>query len=200
MKNAITAFALAMCLSVNLRAQNQDPAHSQSGGPPPNSWAQLFFYINIGGADYLQYTCYARTNQQSLSVGITQIVDTANTSTLTAVSPHGLAVNNKVTLSGITGGGSALNGAQTVTAVPSATTFQIATSGIADATYNNAGITAASSAPRTSREIWAIKKNSYGGTGGTSLISVQWAVKSGSATSSTGQAVACDDRESLAYQ
>lgn len=197
MRRALLVLAMAMPCAI---AQSQDPAVSISGGPPTRGWTALYKYTTITGADYIEYICYAPVAQPSVRHSVTQIVDLASVSTFTTSDAHGLSVNNKVVLAGAAGGASGLNGALIVVSVPSATTFTVATSGIADATYNSDGMTITSSAPRTNRGIWAIKKYTYGGTGGASLLATQWAVGSTNVISGTGAGHACDSRAGLAYQ
>lgn len=195
------ALLLLLALALPCVSQNSDPAVSMSGGPPSRGWTALYKYTIISSADYIEYICLAPTNQLPLSASITQIVDSSNTATVTTAVAHGLSVNNKVVIAGVTGD-TDLNGTYVILTVPSSTTFTFTSASVTDATYNNTGITLTSSAPRTNLPIWAIKKYTYGGTGGTSLISTQWAVSSGGVISGTGQANSCDDRTSAtqAYQ
>jgi hypothetical protein len=198
MRIALLMLALALPCA-RLFAQDNDPAVSISGGPPVRAWTSLLKYTTIGGADYVEYICYARTNQSAVTASVTQIVDAANTATVTVSSAHGLSVNNRVAISGVTGD-TDLNGIYIVLTVPSATTFTYTSANVTDTTYNNAGITLISSAPRTNRNIWAIKKFTYGGTGGNNVLATQWAVKATNVISGTGSDNACDSRAALAYQ
>lgn len=196
MRKAMLLLALALPSAFG---QNSDPAVSISGGPPSRGWTAIYNYATITGADYVEYICLAPANQPSLSLSITQIVDSSNTATVTASAAHGLSVGNRVVIAGVTGD-TDLNGTYTILTVGSSTTFTFTSANVTDTTYNNTGITLTSSAPRTNRDIWAIKRFTYGGTGGTSLLAVQWAVKSGKVISSTGQENACDSRTTLSYQ
>jgi hypothetical protein len=198
MRIALLVLALVLPCA-NLPGQDNDPAVSLSGGPPVRAWTSLYKYTTLSGADYVEYVCYARANQPQITASITQIVDASNTGTVTVAEDHGLSVNNRVVISGVTGD-TDLNGTYIVLTVPSATTFTITTANVTDATYNNAGITLASFAPRTNKPVWAIKRYTYGGTGGTNLLATQWAVKSGNRLSGTGADNACDSRAALAYQ
>lgn len=85
---------------------------------------------------------------------LTNIVVLTNVGTVTTSTAHGLQINNPVVVAGSTT--AALNGTYRVATVPSSTTFTIATSGVADATYNNAAMTATTTAPRTTVAIWNI--------------------------------------------
>lgn len=196
MRKAMLLLALALpCVY----AQNSDPAVSISGGPPAKGWTALYNYTAIGGADYVEYICLARSTQKNITASVTQIVDAANTATVTTASAHGLAINNRVAIAGVTGD-TDLNATYLILTVPSSTTFTVTSANVTDATYATAGITISSYAPRSYDAIWAIKKFTYGGTGGTSLLAIQWAVKSASGSSSTGQENSCDARTTLAYQ
>lgn len=200
MRKALTIVLLAaLALPRVLVSQDTDPAVSTSGGPPSRSWTARYKYTQIGGADYVEYICMARTTQNATSNNVTQVQDSANTAAVTTASPHGLAVNNRVTLAGISGA-AGLNGTFIVLTVPSPTIFTVATSGVADAVYNNAGITLSSTAPRTTDPIWAIKKYLYGGTGGTQVVAIQWAIKPGNQNSGTGNDSVCDNTATLAFQ
>jgi hypothetical protein len=190
---------LAMALPCAIFGQNSDPAVSISGGPPAKGWTVLYAYTTITSADYVEYICSARSDQPNLSASVTQIVDSANTATVTTSAAHGLAVNNRVAIAGVTGD-TDLNATYTILTVPSSTTFTVTSANVTDTTYNNTGITASSNAPRSNQPIWAIKRFTYGGTGGTSLLAVQWAVTGSNTKSGTGQANACDSRTTLAYQ
>lgn len=199
MRQALLVLALALP-GACLFAQNQDPAVSISGGPPTRGWSTLYKYTTISSADYIEYICYAPVSQPIARTDVTQIVDSGSVSTVTTAVAHGLSVGNQVTLAGAAGGAAALNTALIVATVGSTTTFTVATSGIADATYSTSGMTYTTTAPRTNANIWSIKRFTYGGTGGTSLVATQWAVKSGGTTSGTGSENACDSRTTLAYQ
>jgi hypothetical protein len=199
MKKLLVCGLAAVCLM----AQSNAPEVALSDGPPAKGWTNLYKYTAISGADYIEYICSAPSQRPAELISVTQAVDSGSTSTVTTAVNHGLAAGNLVTFAGFTGGAAGLNTSFKVVSVGSATTFTITTSGISDATYNNAGITLSTSAPRSSQPIWAIKRFTYGGTGGTSVIAEQWAVKTGSDSafpSSPGAQNACDDRTTLAYQ
>lgn len=198
-------FAMAALCVCAFAQGDKDPAVAISGGPPMRSWTTVYVYTVIGGADYIQYQCYASTNQPSLTnVGaapytVTQIVDSGTTATVTTSGDHGLSVDNRVVIAGVTGD-TDLNGTYVIATVPSSTTFTVTSANVTDATYNNSGIRVISSAPRTNQPIWSVKKFYYGGTGGTSLIGSRWAVTSTGSISSTGSVHSCDGRGALAYQ
>lgn len=195
----LASLMLASALSCALLfAQDNDPAVSISGGPPSRGWTVIYTYTAISGTDYPQYICQTR-NQAEWSAAVTQVVDSSNTATVTTSAAHGLQINNRVEIAGVTGD-TDLNGTYIVLTVPSSTTFTVTSASVTDATYNNAGITISSSAPRTNASIWAIKKYTYGGTGGTSMLAAQWAVRSGRETSGTGTEHSCDAKTTLAYQ
>ena len=200
-------FALAMLCGC-IWGQDQDPAYSISGGPPPKVWSVLYFYTNIGGSDYIEYSCYARSTQPSLTnrvsssspiYAVTQIVAAASDATVTTSSAHGFSIGNRVTVANVSGGGTGLNGPFIVASVPSTTTFTYAVV-VTPGTYNNQGITITSTAPRTNAPIWAIKRYYYGGTGGTSLLGSRWAMATGATTSATTSVNSCDGRAALPYQ
>lgn len=193
MRKAILALAVACPF---LFGQNNDPAVSFSSGPPQRVWTKLLFYTTVGGADALEYTCYANATQPEIIDSVTQIVDSSSTATVTYASAHGLGIGNRVVIAGVTGD-TDLNGTYIVLTVPSTTTITITSSSVTDATYNNAGITSTSSAPRTYKEIWSISKNYYGAS---SLNAVRWAVDSSGKISSSGAQHSCDARSALAYQ
>jgi hypothetical protein len=132
----------------------------------------LMFY---SGAN-MEYVCYARTPQPaftwSISAGtMTNIVDAANTATVTIGSAHGLALGNGVTVSGASSDPD-LNGTYLVQSIISPTQFTITTANVTDATYAVTSITVSTTAPRSSAPIWAIQKMTYSGD---NMIMKQWA-------------------------
>lgn len=196
---------LLMCgmAAVCLFAQNNAPEVAISGGPAARGWTNLYFYTTISGADYVEYICSAPTQRNLETLSVTQIVDSSNTATVTTSAAHGLAVGNRVQIAGVTGD-TDLNGTYVIATVGSTTTFTYTSASVTDATYNNAGITLQTTAPRSTQPIWAITKFSYGGAATTNqVIREQWAVKAGSEISSPSNPSTqhvCDDRAALAYQ
>lgn len=166
---------------------------SVSEFPPLRGTTSLYFY---DGSDRIEYICTAGAAQPSASLAVSQIVDSANTATVTTSSAHGLTTGNIVVIAGVTGD-TDLNGTYKIT-VTSTTAFTFTSASVTDATYNNANITATTSAPRTTAAIWAVKWFQYSATG--KVTSEQWAVKSGNAVSSTAAQHICDNRASLSYQ
>jgi hypothetical protein len=138
---------------------------NQTDGPPPRGWCQLFAY---DGSSNLEYQGWA----QSLQDEHTWSRDAATfTSVVVAsdVASHGLQTGNRVVLANFTT--AALNGTYIIT-VTSANAFTIATSGVADATYNNGGSRVSTRAPRTNALVWSIKKHYYS----TNILSrISWA-------------------------
>lgn len=116
----------------------------------------LMFY---SGAN-LAYTCEAPSVQPAYywsrnNSTLTSIADSSNTSTLTFSAAHGLAKNNKVTISGATIA-TALNGDYIIQTVGSSTTATVTTSGVADATYTESSLRVSTTAPRTTAAIWKV--------------------------------------------
>lgn len=128
-------------------------------------------YLDYNGGSNLTYLCLAPSLNQtstasnytySLSVTagtLTSIVVLTNVGTVTTVAAHGLMVGQTTTVSGSTT--SALNGAYVIATVPSTTTFTIATSGVADAAYNNGAMTLSGEAPLLTSPIWSIQHFTY---------------------------------------
>jgi hypothetical protein len=186
-------FAIAaLCLSAF--AQDQDPAVSISGGPPIRAWTAQYFYVPA--TTDIEYICSARVSQNPATLAVTQIVDATNTATVTTPSAHGLAVGNRVTIAGVTGD-TDLNRSYVIQTVGSTTTFTVTSANVTDSTYNNAGITLRTTAPRTTQPIWAIKRFFYSGT---DLVATRWAVNPAKELSSTAAENICDNRATLAYQ
>lgn len=145
-------------------------AVNQSDGPTPNNYVNLFFY---DGSNNLAYVCSApglqavSTFYRSSST-LTNIVVTSNVGVITFSSTSYLWVGARITVAGSTT--AALNGTYPVTAV-SGSTASIATSGVGDATYNNAAMTVYTSAPLLNSAIWAIKALTYTST---TLTGTRW--------------------------
>lgn len=163
---------------------------------PHDSPTQLLFY---DGSSNLIYVCYAAptqnyaaytgsnqlTNYQWTFAGstLTSIVVSSNVGTVTASTNHGLQIGNKVIVSGSVT--TALNGTYYIQTVPSATTFTITTSGVANATYTT-GLVVATNAPLSSLPLWAIQKLTYTGS---NLATLQWSNGSAAAMNQI-----CDNR------
>lgn len=154
---------IALALTCAFIAFGQSPVGQEvivSSGPERTQWTSLFFR---DGSNNLAYACVARSQQDTHSWTIaastlTSIVDSGTTATVTTSTAHGLAVNNKVTISGATDAD--LNGDYFVQSVPTTTTFTVTSANVTDATYNT-GLTVSTRAPRSSAAIWTIQKLSY---------------------------------------
>ncbi len=163
-------------------------------GPPLSAYTSLLFY---SGSD-LQYICIARSIQPTATFAVsgatpfvlTSIAVATNVGTVTTVSPHGLAVNDKIIVSGGTVDPD-LNATYSIATVGSTTTFTIATSAVSDGTYNNAGLKFTTTAPRSTMPIWSIEKLT---SVASAVTAIQWAV----GITTTSQI--CDNRGSLSFQ
>lgn len=184
--------ALLLFAAVALAQEGQPVNVSISA--PLTAYTDLFFY---SGSD-LQYACRAKSLQPTATFAVsgvtpyvlTSIVVLTNVGTVTAVSDHGLAVNQKVVVTGATGD-TDLNATYVIASVPTSKTFTIATASVSNGTYNNAGLQFTTTAPRTTMPIWSIQKLTVSA----SLVTAtQWAV----GTSGTTQI--CDNRATLSYQ
>ncbi len=162
-------------------------AVNDSAGPPYVAYSSLYFYDGSGN---VIYSCQARSQQPSfpwtrVASTLTSIVVSSNTGTVTTSTAHGLAIGNKVTVTGATVA-SALNGTYVIQTVGSTTTFTITTAAVADGTYNETTLAISTTAPRSSAPVWDIIKYIYNGSG---LLTNQQHAFSRSATSSI-----CDNR------
>lgn len=118
----------------------------------------------------MEYICKALSNQPvyvwyaaGSSPVLTSIVDSTNTATVTTAAAHGLAVGNRIQISGVTTDAD-LNGSYVIVSVPSTTTFTITTANVTDGTFNGASDAAmvmATNAPRTTASVWSIQRNFY---------------------------------------
>ena len=165
------------------------PEYTQSISPPNTPYSYLIFR---DGSNNIEYICRALSRQPSFDwrvsdTTLTSIVVSSNTATVTTASAHGLAVGNQVSVFG--SAVAALNGGYQVATV-GATTFTFTTSGVSDATYNNAELGVGTTAPRSNASIWSIQKFFYT----TSLID-----RFGWADSSTSTNKSCSDRTTYAY-
>jgi len=177
---------LAVLLAPLLHGQTQV---NQTSGPPPMAYVLQAFYDGSGN---LIYACKARqflqtaTTVQRSDSSLTSIVVATNVGTVTTASAHNLWIGARVTVSGSTT--AALNGTYKVATVPSSTTYTIATSGVADATYNNAAMVLSTNNPLLSQAVWAIQANVYDGSN--RLTGSYWA------NSAVGETLACSARAS----
>lgn len=94
-------------------------------------------------------------------MAMTNIIDSSNTSTVTATA-HGLAVGNEVCVTG--GTDTDLNACYYVQTVADANTYTITTSAVTDATYTT-GIVVTTRAPLNVDPIWFIQLITYDGSG-----------------------------------
>ncbi len=143
---------------------------STSIGPPLEAWTQLVAYDGTNP----QYIGWARSCQLAptvvvAAVGFTNIVVLTNVGTVNWTA-HGLAVGNRIVISGATVDAQ-LNG-EYVIATAATDSFTITTASVADATYTDATLTITTYAPRTGDSIWAIQKNVYSGD---NVVAIEWA-------------------------
>jgi hypothetical protein len=188
MKRLIT---LALLCVAAVFAQD-GPTFVQSEGPPNFKWVSLFFR---DGSSNTEYICYARAVQPEYTFRrsgstptITNIVDSANTSTVTFSAAHGLLVGNRITISGATVD-TDLNGTYLVATVGATTTLTITTASVSDATYTEATLAIATTAARTSSPIWSVQRFFYTST---DVDRAGWG-------DNGNPAAICDDRASLSY-
>lgn len=210
-------FLIVLLIPVALMGQQPQPVTITNNAVPPVS--QLYFY---DANNNLQYVCSApnvgvytwAVTPDSTQGTLTSIAVSTNVGTATTAANHGLQIGNVVTVAGSTT--VALNGNYQIKTVPSATTFTITTSGVADATYNTAALTLSSTAPRSNSSTlnasWSVQKFSYYGVSGAacpvgvsgptnSLCSIQWALNTTSGVGgSKAYAFSCDARATLSYQ
>ncbi len=160
----VTAFIIALGLLLTVVADKlgaQTPINPTQG-PPPDAYTSLLFY---DGSNNLQYVCKAKAQQPSFAwtvadTTLTSIVVLTNTGTVTTSTAHGLAVGNLVTVSGATVD-TDLNGTYFIQTVGSTTTFTITTSAVSNATYTDATLSLATTAPRSTVAIWDMFKFTY---------------------------------------
>jgi hypothetical protein len=149
------------------------------------------------GSSQLEYVCRAQSVQPTSTFAVsgstpfvlTSIVVSANVGTVTTVSDHGLAVNQKVVVSGATGD-TDLNATYLIATVPTTKTYTVATVSVSNGTYNNAGLQFTTTAPRNNVPIWSVEKLTYSGT---TVTQVQWA------NGSSGASVKCSDRATTPF-
>ena len=166
----------------------QCTAGSMSTSSTQANCVQQLFYNSTPS---LTYVCAANALQPvstfyRSSSTLTSIVVATNVGTINFSSTSYLWVGATVVVAGSTT--SALNGTYQVSAV-SGSTATIATSGVADATYNNAAMTVSTTSPLLNASVWAIQVLKYNAT--PSLTSVFWA---GLPSTSVPHALKCSDR------
>lgn len=158
--------------------------------PPAEAVTSLLAYTGSS----VEYVGYAKSKQPchqfSVAAGtITNIVVSSNTATAT-ITAHGLATGQRITISGATVDTDLNSTTGYVITVTTADAFTFTTASVADATYTDAGLVVATTAPRTNAACWAIKKLTYT----TSLLTAtRWA------EGSTAAGNIWDNRATLAY-
>lgn len=142
--------------------------------PPRAPVTKVFDYDASGNVTYIGTALAIQPREERFTrtacvgcFGLTSIAVTTNVATATTVQNHGLLPKMKIVVRNATVD-TDLNGTYQIATVPSATTFTFATSSVADATYTEATLEFATSAPRTSRPMWQIKCFNLGTTGGAS--------------------------------
>ncbi len=176
-------------------------ALGQEGAPvnvsisaPLVGYTNLYFY---SGTD-LQYACRAKSQQPQVVFStagstpfvLTSIVVLTNVGTVTTVSDNGLKVNDRIVITGATVD-TDLNATYKIATVTNSKVFTIATVSVANATYTDATLQFATTAPRTTMPVWSIQKYTAVAN---QITASQWAI----GTSGTSQI--CDNRASLSYQ
>jgi hypothetical protein len=170
---------------------SEGPIVNQSAGPPVSAWTALYFY---NATPSLEYICLARSKQPEKVFArsdnsLTSIAVSSNVATATKAIAHGLQIGNRIVVSGATVDVD-LNGGYVIATVPSTKTYTFATAGVGDATYTEATLQIAVTAPRTTEPIWAINLYQYSGS---DLTHSQWA------DGNTVDDNVCDDHATLAY-
>ncbi len=161
---------------------------------PLVGYTNLYFY---SGTD-LTYSCRAKSQQATHTFSrtaptpyrLTSIVVATNVGTVTTVSDNGFKVNDKIVISGATVD-TDLNGTYGIATITNSKVFTITTVAVADATYTEATLGFATTAPLTTLPIWSIEKYTVVAS---NITAIQWAI----GTSGTTQI--CDNRASLSYQ
>lgn len=189
-KRTMKRFVFAILIACLALGQEGTPVN-QSISAPLTAYSNLYFY---SGTD-LVYACRAKSIQPTATFArsdstLTNIIDAANTSTVTTASAHGLAINDKVVVSGATVD-TDLNGTYLVQTVGSTTTFTITTASVSDATYTEATLKFTTTAPRDTAAIWSMQKYTYVAN---ALTAAQWA----NGTSAPNQI--CANRSLLSFQ
>ncbi len=163
---------------------------SPSQGPPYVAYTSLYFY---DGSGRIEYICQAKSAQDNFQwkrsdSTLTSIVVLTNTGTVTTSTANGLAVGNRVTVSGATVD-TDLNGTYFIQAITSSTVFTITTASVANATYTESTLKVETTAPRSTAPVWDIKKYIYNGSG--LVTNLQHA---NGASNAGKNASICDDR------
>jgi len=179
-------------LAASFVAFSQNASIIQSLWPPQTT---LTFYDGSNNPEYYCIALSKQPNYQWTGTSlITNIVDAANTATITFPAAHGLAVDNQITISGVvSSGATGLNGTFKVVSVGSTTTLTITTSGVTDGTYTPVTdplMQINTTAPRTTAAAWQIMKLYYTTTYNTRIA---WA--GGSLEPNN----ICDNRTTLSY-
>jgi hypothetical protein len=154
----------AVCLAA-ASALAQGTTVNQTMGPAPTNWVQLFWCGTGGtacasGNTQVTFICYAPALSTTTTYAIgstpelTSIVVLTNVGTINFAATAQLWVGQRVTVAGSST--SALNGTYRINSV-SGTTATITTSGVSNATYNNAALTVSTSQPILSASVWAIQ-------------------------------------------
>lgn len=179
-------------------ALGQGTAVNQSLGPPPTNWVTLYWCGTgmtacASGNTQVSAICAApalaptTTYAIGSTPGLTNIVVSTNVGTITFATTAQVWVGMRVTVAGSTT--AALNGTYRVNTV-SGSTATITTSGVADATYNNAAMTVATSGPILGASTWSILLLPFTDT------SVNASYYAGGATVGVPSALACSSRTS----
>jgi hypothetical protein len=168
----------------------QGPVVNQTSGPPPEATQNLFYY---DANNNLQYNCRAPQRQSPTTYtrsasSLTSIAVSSNTATMTTAAAHGLYIGAIVTVTGASVV-PALNGTYKVLTVPSSTTLTFTTSGVGNATYNEATLVVTTTYPLTTANRWAIQVFTYDATTN-SITGSYWA------NTSVGYGLACTNRTS----
>ncbi len=185
MKRIITiGMLLCACL------YGQGSAVNQTQGPAPSAWVTLLYY---NGSNQITYVCAAPASAPTTvyaigaTPGLTSIVVATNVGTINLPATAQWWVGQKITVAGSTT--SALNGSYILSAV-SGTTGTIATSGVADATYNNATMTISTTGPTLDALRWSIQVLTYASG---NLATTYWA---NSVSTGVNNQLACSSRTS----
>lgn len=169
------------------------PETNPTIGPAQTGYTSLSFR---DGSNNEQYLCKAKSTQPSFAwtrsaATLTSIAVATNVGTVTTSTNHGLAVGNRVFITGATVDTDLnVNAGYIVATVGSATTFTIATSAVADATYTESTLIVSTTAPRSSAAMWSIWKKFY---------TTTYMDRQAWAEGSTNEGAICDNRASLAY-
>lgn len=159
MKRFIQLYAVLCAAAIPLLAQGS--AVNLTLGPPPSAWLTLFYRDGSGNTQYICYSpALAPTTTYAIgsTPALTSVVVATNVGTINFGATAQLWVGQTVTIAGSTT--SALNGTYRLNTV-SGSTATIATSGVADATYNNAAMTVSTNGPLLDALRWSIQVFTY---------------------------------------